>query len=79
MCKYYKGENGIKIISGTVSKIEIRNNGILIYITTLPNFRYDKAFIGDLTNGYIDTTCYYFCPVEEAKKRLKEVQGEEND
>ena len=73
VCKYYKVENGVKIYSGTVIKIEMRKNGILIYITNLPNFYYEKAFIGDLTRGYIDTTCYYFCPVEEAEKRLKEL------
>lgn len=74
VCKYYKVENGIKIYSGTVVKIEMRKNGVLIYITNLPNFYYEKAFIGDLTKGYIDTTCYYFCPIEEAEKRLKEIQ-----
>jgi hypothetical protein len=76
VCKYYASGNAIKLMSGTVSKIEMRKNGILIYITTLPNFYYEKAFIGDLTKGYIDTTCYYFCPVEEAEKRLRELQGD---
>lgn len=74
VCKYYKVENGIKIYSGTVTKIEMRKNGIMIYITTLPNFYYDKAFIGDLNKAFIDTTCYYFCPVKEAEKRLKELR-----
>ena len=76
VCKYYKVENDIKIYSGTVTKIEMRKNGILIYITNLPNFYYEKSFIGDLTNKCIDTTCYYFCPVKEAEAKLKELQNE---
>ena len=75
VCKYYKVENGIKIYSGTVTKIEMRKNGILIYITNLPNFYYEKSFIVELRNKYIDTTCYYFCSVKEAEKRLKELQN----
>lgn len=75
VCKYHVTESSIKIISGTVSKIEMRKNGIWIYITTLPNFYYDKALIGDFNKGFIDTTCYYFCPVEEAEAKLKELQN----
>ena len=74
VCKYFADGNAIKLMSGTVSKIEMRKNGILFYITTLPSFYYDKDLIGNLNEAFVDTTCYYFCPVEEAEKRLKELQ-----
>lgn len=70
VCQFHNDNRGLTgIIAGKVTKIELNKNGMFIHSDIFQKFRVDSSTIGDLSKTYIDITCYYFCPQEEAEKR----------